>query len=70
MIVKRNMGKGIRSVSFDVEGNSLAVGFKDGQISLVNFSIETKGLTEIDKTRERNAAITCVRYARQNYDYY
>jgi hypothetical protein len=56
------MGKEIRSVSFDAEGTLLAVGFKDGQISLVGFSIEKKELPDIAKSRERNAAITCVRY--------
>jgi hypothetical protein len=56
------MGKEIRSVSFDAEGTLLAVGFKDGQISLLAFSMEKKELTDIAKTRERNAAITCVRY--------
>jgi hypothetical protein len=56
------MGKEIRSVAFDCEGTSLAVGFKDGQISLVEFSMEKKSLNDVHKTRERNAAITCVKY--------
>jgi len=56
------MGKEIRSVAFDCEGTLLAVGFKDGQISLVEFSMEKKSLNDVYKTRERNAAITCVRY--------
>jgi hypothetical protein len=56
------MGKEIRSVSFDVEGTLLAVGFKDGQISLVGFSMEKKELNDLAKTRERNAPIVCVRY--------
>lgn len=55
------MGKEIRSVAFDAEGTLLAVGFKDGQIALIEFSFENKKLTDITKTRERNAAITCVR---------
>ena len=55
------MGKEIRSVSFNVDGTMLAVGFKDGQISLVKFSAEKKELLDKLKTRERNAPITCVR---------
>lgn len=57
------MGKEIRSVAFDIEGTLLAVGFKDGQISLVSFSMEKKELNDLAKTRERNAPITCVRYS-------
>ena len=53
------MGKEIRSVSFSGDGESLAVGFRDGQISFVRFA--EKKLTDVSKTRERNAAITCVR---------
>lgn len=56
------MGKEIRSVSFNPDGSLIAVGFKEGQISLVKFSVENRTLTEIDKTRERNAAILCIRY--------
>ncbi|CAF1609867.1 unnamed protein product [Rotaria magnacalcarata] len=63
LIVKRDMGKEIRSVSFDPSGDILAVGYKDGQISLVNFSIDKKELIEARKTRERNAAILCVRFS-------
>ncbi|CAF3456731.1 unnamed protein product [Rotaria socialis] len=63
LIVKRDMGKEIRSVSFDPSGDILAVGYKDGQISLVNFSIDKKELIETRKTRERNAAILCVRFS-------
>jgi WD40 repeat protein len=62
------MGKEIRSVSFDVEGTLLAVGFKDGQISLVSFSMEKKELIDLAKTRERNAPITCVRYSIKTID--
>ncbi|CAF0858738.1 unnamed protein product [Adineta steineri] len=63
-IAKRDMGKEIRSVSFDCDGTLLAVGFKDGQISLVDFSMEKKSLTDGNKkTRERNAAITCIRFS-------
>ena len=57
------MGKEIRSVSFDDEGRLLAVGFKDGQISLVEFSMEKKTLIDIVKTRERNAPIVCIRFS-------
>ncbi|CAF1210286.1 unnamed protein product [Rotaria sordida] len=63
LLVKRDMGKEIRSISFNPDGNLLAVGFKDGQVSLVNYSVENKELTEIIKTRERNAAILCVRFS-------
>ena len=56
------MGKEIRSVSFNVKGTLLAVGFIDGLISLVSFSIEKKELLDVAKTRERNKPITCVRY--------
>ncbi|CAF4491349.1 unnamed protein product, partial [Rotaria magnacalcarata] len=63
LVVRRDMGKAIRSISFHADGNLLAVGFQDGQISLVGFSKEKKELTEIDKTRERNAAIVCVRFS-------
>ena len=56
----------MRSISFDAEGTLLAVGFKDGQISLVEFSKEKGSLTDIQKTRERNAAITCIRYSDSN----
>jgi hypothetical protein len=56
------MGNEIRSVSFDAEGTLIAVGFKDGQISLMRFSLENAQLTDAYKTRERNAAILCVRY--------
>ncbi|CAF3682759.1 unnamed protein product [Rotaria sp. Silwood1] len=63
LVIKRDMGKEIRSVSFDVEGTLLAIGFKDGQIGLVGFSKEKKELIGVDKTRERNAAITCVRFS-------
>ncbi|CAF4349901.1 unnamed protein product, partial [Adineta steineri] len=63
-IAKRDMGKEIRSVSFDCDGTLIAVGFKDGQISLVDFSMEKKSLTDGNKkTRERNAAITCIRFS-------
>lgn len=61
MVTRRNMGKEIRSVSFDAEGNHLVVGFKDGQISLLVFSEEKRELSDIFKTRERNAAILCIR---------
>jgi hypothetical protein len=61
-VVKRDMGKEIRSVSFDAEGTLLAVGFKDGQISLIAFSVEQKSLSDVVKTRERNAPIVCIRY--------
>jgi WD40 repeat protein len=63
------MGKEIRSVSFDCEGNLLAVGFKDGQISLVEFSMEKKTLTDVIKTRERNAPIVCIRYFNPRFIY-
>lgn len=55
------MGKEIRSVSFDAEGNHIVVGFKDGQISLLVFSEEKRELHDVFKTRERNAAIVCIR---------
>jgi hypothetical protein len=55
------MGKEIRSLSFDSEGTLLAVGFKDGQIAILQFSLEKKALEDLAKTRERNTAITCVR---------
>lgn len=55
------MGKEIRSISFDGKGNLIAVGFKDGQISLVVFSKDNKDLDDVFKTRERNAAIVCIR---------
>jgi len=60
-VAKRDMGKEIRSISFDIEGNLLAVGFRDGQISLVAFSSENGKLEDRAKTRERNAPILCVR---------
>jgi WD40 repeat protein len=63
LVIKRDMGNEIRSVSFDSEGTLLAVGFKDGQISLLGFSAENKQFTDLHKTRERCAAITCVRYS-------
>jgi WD40 repeat protein len=56
------MGKEIRSVSFDGDGTLIAVGFKDGQISLLGFSIEKKEFSDIFKTRERAVGITCIRY--------
>ncbi|UJR16486.1 hypothetical protein I4U23_003389 [Adineta vaga] len=62
-VARRDMGKEVRSVSFDTEGTLLAVGFKDGQISLVKFSIETRTLTDLQKTRERNAAIACISFS-------
>jgi len=55
------MGKEIRSVAFDGEGTSIAVGCKDGQISLLIFSPEEKKLTDVFKTRERSAAILCIK---------
>ena len=61
MLVKRDMGKEVRSVAFNVDGTLLAVGFKDGQISLVKFTAEKKELLDKLKTRERNVPITCVR---------
>jgi hypothetical protein len=62
LLVKRDLGNLIQSVSFDAEGTLIAVGFKDGQISLMHFSLEDKQLTDAFKTRERNAAILCIRY--------
>ncbi|CAF0987237.1 unnamed protein product [Adineta ricciae] len=62
-VARRDMGKEVRSISFDGDGTLLAVGFKDGQISLVEFSREKRSLTDIQKTRERNAAITCIRFS-------
>lgn len=56
------MDQGIRSVSFRGDGNVLAVGFKDGQVSLVTFSRGNEDLPELDKTRERSTPILCVRY--------
>ena len=55
------MGREIRSVSFNGQGTLLAVGFRDGLISLVTFSAEKKELTDVAKTRERNSPITCIR---------
>ena len=55
------MGKEIRSISFDAEGNLIAVGSKDGQINLVAFNETKKELDDVFKTRERNAAIICIR---------
>ncbi|CAF5129730.1 unnamed protein product, partial [Rotaria sp. Silwood1] len=37
LVIKRDMGKEIRSVSFDVEGTLLAIGFKDGRIGFCCF---------------------------------
>ncbi|CAF2961159.1 unnamed protein product [Rotaria sp. Silwood2] len=63
LIVKVDMKKEIRSVSFNPDGNLLAVGFTDGQISLVTYSLENKQLVETTKTRERNTAILCLRFS-------
>ncbi|UJR29986.1 hypothetical protein I4U23_017533 [Adineta vaga] len=63
LVVKRDMGKEIRSVAFDGEGTLIAVGCKDGQISLVTFSAEEKKLTDVYKSRERSAAIVCIKFS-------
>lgn len=55
------MGKEIRSISFNVQGTLIAVGFKDGLISLVSLSVEKRELIDVAKTRERSAPITCIR---------
>lgn len=60
-MAKRDMGKEIRSVAFDSDGTLIAVGCKDGQISLVTFSAEEKKLVDVHKTRERSAAILCIK---------
>jgi len=43
VVVKHNIEKEIRSVSFDVEGTLLAtIGFKNGQTTFVNLSSDNK----------------------------
>ena len=61
MIAKRDMGREIRSVAFDGEGTLIAVGCRDGQISLVTYSPDEKKLTDVYKSRERSAAIICIK---------
>ncbi|CAF1543885.1 unnamed protein product, partial [Adineta ricciae] len=63
LIAKRDMGREIRSVAFDGEGTLIAVGCRDGQISLVTYSPEEKKLTDVYKSRERSAAIICIKFS-------
>jgi hypothetical protein len=61
LIAKRALGKEIRSVSFNNQGSLIAVGFIDGQISLLKFTLDNRQLSDMFKTRERNASIIGLR---------